>query len=219
MPEFDPWNTELGTELISASDDMLAALAIAAVFLSTTILPRIMAARRWRRCKDAFKQAVVDENDMLAGFGGAGASIQRSRNRRRAGIRIHVWDHDGRIVGGWHPGIPSRAALDALLFAAAATLRDLAPEPEHEEPEETFEETPRRKTAAPGSPGTPRKPEPERPRQWWAILGVGEDATKVEIVSAWKTLARRNHPDLGGSTEEMAMINAARDEALSWRGR
>lgn len=44
---------------------------------------------------------------------------------------------------------------------------------------------------------------------------VGQNITKSEIELRYRHLARQFHPDLqGGSTEAMAMLNAARDEAL-----
>lgn len=41
------------------------------------------------------------------------------------------------------------------------------------------------------------------------ILGVGLAATKAEIKTAWKRLAVKHHPDLGGCTILMQAINAA----------
>lgn len=53
-----------------------------------------------------------------------------------------------------------------------------------------------------------------RGRMWWEILGVSRDADVREIRVAHRTLSLRNHPDLGGSDDKMAEINAARDEAM-----
>jgi DnaJ domain len=39
-------------------------------------------------------------------------------------------------------------------------------------------------------------------------------STVAEIKNAYRKLARKHHPDLGGSTEEMQRINAAYDAAL-----
>lgn len=52
------------------------------------------------------------------------------------------------------------------------------------------------------------------PEQWWQILGVGMQATRTEILAAWRDKARTAHPDAGGSDAAMARLNAARDEAL-----
>lgn len=51
-------------------------------------------------------------------------------------------------------------------------------------------------------------PEPE---QWWQVLGVKADASIDEIDAAWREKARKDHPDVGGSTAAMARLNAARD--------
>jgi hypothetical protein len=51
----------------------------------------------------------------------------------------------------------------------------------------------------------------DRPHE---ILGVDEGATPGEIEYAYKRLAAQHHPDKGGSTDQMARINAARDAML-----
>ena len=48
-----------------------------------------------------------------------------------------------------------------------------------------------------------------------AILGVGPQATREDIQSAWKRLMARTHPDQGGSEGLAARVNAARDRLLS----
>jgi hypothetical protein len=63
------------------------------------------------------------------------------------------------------------------------------------------------------SPGGPRSPRPSGP-SCWEVLGVSKGSTKEEIKQAYRDLAKRHHPDLGGSAEQMARVNAARDEAL-----
>ncbi len=48
------------------------------------------------------------------------------------------------------------------------------------------------------------------PGDLYATLGVGPDADWAAIRAAYRTLARRHHPDIpGGSAAEMAAINAA----------
>jgi hypothetical protein len=47
------------------------------------------------------------------------------------------------------------------------------------------------------------------------VLGVAPNAAPNEIDYAYKRLAAQHHPDKGGSTEQMAKINAARDAMLS----
>jgi DnaJ-domain-containing protein 1 len=62
-----------------------------------------------------------------------------------------------------------------------------------------------------------RRPCPERAAAtaWWSILGVSRTASTEEVLSAWKRLAITHHPDKGGSHDRMAIINDARDRALT----
>jgi DnaJ domain len=48
----------------------------------------------------------------------------------------------------------------------------------------------------------------------WEVLGVKPDSSSIEIESAYREKAKRWHPDRGGSDDQMAKLNAARDEAL-----
>ena len=50
--------------------------------------------------------------------------------------------------------------------------------------------------------------------KWWEILGVDPKASRDEIERAFKRGAKEAHPDAGGSTERMAELNRARDEAM-----
>jgi hypothetical protein len=55
------------------------------------------------------------------------------------------------------------------------------------------------------------------PRAWWEILGVSSDATREQIREAATALARRFHPDTGGSEAShsaMAEVNAAKEQGL-----
>jgi len=52
------------------------------------------------------------------------------------------------------------------------------------------------------------------PEQWFTILGVSANASRAEIDAAYRRLAATHHPDRGGDGQEMARINAARDEGL-----
>lgn len=52
---------------------------------------------------------------------------------------------------------------------------------------------------------------------WWDVLGVTPQATGIEIERAHEALALKHHPDRGGSHDQMARINAARDVAMSER--
>lgn len=51
------------------------------------------------------------------------------------------------------------------------------------------------------------------PEQAWTILGLETSTpTAEQIEDAYKRLAMQHHPDRGGSEQEMARINAARDD-------
>lgn len=52
-------------------------------------------------------------------------------------------------------------------------------------------------------------------KTWQEVLGFARDAapTGAEIDAAYRRLARKAHPDQGGSTAAMAELNAARDAA------
>ena len=55
---------------------------------------------------------------------------------------------------------------------------------------------------------------PPTGRDWSIVLNVPPTATADEIERAFRDLARRAHPDVGGSDHDMARLNHARDEAL-----
>lgn len=50
---------------------------------------------------------------------------------------------------------------------------------------------------------------------WWVVLGVLETATIDQIKAAHRAAAIKAHPDAGGSADQMARINTARDRALA----
>lgn len=56
------------------------------------------------------------------------------------------------------------------------------------------------------------------PPAWWQILGVPPDAPLEEVRVAYKKLALQYHPDAGGSSDRMAELNRAYEEAQQfWR--
>jgi len=48
-------------------------------------------------------------------------------------------------------------------------------------------------------------------KDYYGVLGVGEDASKEEVDRAFRNQARKRHPDGGGSEEEMKSLNEAHD--------
>lgn len=55
---------------------------------------------------------------------------------------------------------------------------------------------------------------PQEEASCWTVLGLKRGASLSDVKSAYAKLARKHHPDHGGSTSMMATINNARDEAL-----
>lgn len=51
-------------------------------------------------------------------------------------------------------------------------------------------------------------------KHWSDILQVGRNASRDAIETNYKRLARDRHPDAGGTSEQMAELNNARDTAL-----
>ena len=60
-------------------------------------------------------------------------------------------------------------------------------------------------------------PAPHAVRTWWHVLGVDQKATWGDIELAHRKLALANHPDVGGSHDKMAEINAAMESAKAER--
>ena len=52
-----------------------------------------------------------------------------------------------------------------------------------------------------------------------SILGVGNDASEDEIRRAYRIKARQLHPDLGGSSDEMKLLNEAYETLVGLAGR
>lgn len=58
------------------------------------------------------------------------------------------------------------------------------------------------------------------PAQWWHVLGLksATECTEEVLEARYRRLAKRRHPDHGGSNEMMAELNWARDEARAYLG-
>lgn len=63
--------------------------------------------------------------------------------------------------------------------------------------------------------GFKRLPSGVERRPWWEVLGVEPGASRDAVVRAYLELAKRHHPDRGGSAVQMAEVNVAYNEALS----
>jgi DnaJ-domain-containing protein 1 len=51
--------------------------------------------------------------------------------------------------------------------------------------------------------------------QWWKILGVEPEADQAAIRNAFRSLARRHHPDAGGESTEFKRLRRAYEQALA----
>ena len=54
-------------------------------------------------------------------------------------------------------------------------------------------------------------------KNWWDVLEVKPDATRLVIEANFRRLAHDRHPDRGGDHDKMAELNEARDAALRAR--
>ena len=54
-----------------------------------------------------------------------------------------------------------------------------------------------------------------RPTDCFEVLGLSHTADEDEIRRAWRTRAKRSHPDSGGDPEDMVRLNRALEEALT----
>lgn len=52
-------------------------------------------------------------------------------------------------------------------------------------------------------------------RPWTEVLGIAPNASKDAIEAAYRERAKKAHPDAGGSTDAMAELNRAKQEALN----
>lgn len=49
---------------------------------------------------------------------------------------------------------------------------------------------------------------------WWEVLGVAKAATKRDVMTAYRALARVHHPDTGGDVEQFKKLRRAYEQAL-----
>lgn len=50
--------------------------------------------------------------------------------------------------------------------------------------------------------------------EWYKILSVSKEATKQEIINAYRSMAKIHHPDAGGNPEQFQKIRKAYEEGL-----
>lgn len=53
---------------------------------------------------------------------------------------------------------------------------------------------------------------------WHEVLGIKPGATKVEIISAFRALARTHHPDTGGDADTFKRLRTAYEQGIAARG-
>lgn len=66
-----------------------------------------------------------------------------------------------------------------------------------------------------GFKALPPPPGSKARRAWTDVLGIPPHASKEQIDYAYRERAKKAHPDAGGSTEAMAELNQAKQEALA----
>lgn len=49
---------------------------------------------------------------------------------------------------------------------------------------------------------------------WWVVLGVAQNAGQEEIKEAYRSAAKKHHPDVGGDLELFRAINEAYNQAI-----
>lgn len=62
--------------------------------------------------------------------------------------------------------------------------------------------------------GRETKPPPAPDPEWAKVLGLPKTATKDQIKSKYRTLAKVHHPDAGGDPKKFAEITKAYEEAI-----
>jgi len=102
------------------------------------------------------------------------------------------------------PG-PSGATEEVSEEKPRRASRKIGREPETEGDESRF-----------GRRGRPRKAPPDDPRaRAFALLGISAGASRLEIEKAFRARIKHAHPDHGGSAEQAAALNDARNLLLS----
>lgn len=53
---------------------------------------------------------------------------------------------------------------------------------------------------------------------WWSVLGVDAHTPTNDVIAAYRTLAKKHHPDTGGSAETFVVIQKAYEQFKAERG-
>jgi DnaJ-domain-containing protein 1 len=53
---------------------------------------------------------------------------------------------------------------------------------------------------------------------WWEVLAVKQDASKAEVINAYRALAKIHHPDAGGQPEMFERLRRAYEQGVNGRG-
>ena len=140
-------------------------------------------------------------NAILDVFGDllAGERVSTDRLREAASELLGgAWGMGGGMAGGYYPDVEGSPSGDGVRFKPP-----------------------------PGFPGWNKQPPPEDPfhREQSAarvrarqVLGfaASEPITKDQLRKRHRDLAKRHHPDRGGSVEKMQEVNAAVDVLMGW---
>lgn len=121
-----------------------------------------------------------------------GVAIYFTRNARQQVIACDKWDRvddNVRAVG------LTVAAIRGIARAGATELLDRA--------FSGFQALPPKGGTTVGEQGAP----------WWQVLGIEKNAPMGVIQDAYRTLARKHHPDAGGDHGAMTVINRAWEQA------
>jgi hypothetical protein len=120
------------------------------------------------------------------------------RGQKVSDNHLHAGIEDFVDMFSRAPGDPPRSPIDAARARAQDFLRRTQAQHGHVQP----------------PPPRPKKPPGPDPR---IVLGfaAGQKVTVAEVKARHRELARRHHPDRGGSVARMQEVNAAVDQLLA----
>jgi len=175
----------------------------------------------WERTKakktSQFKQTVYTASENLKGelsrMGARGVILSTSIPLRKDGMplsRPPVDGDHGAAVYFTRKGNPLCLACDQY-YQVADNIQALAKTVEAMRGIERWGSTDLLDRAFTGFAALPSR------ASWSEVLMVPATATRAQIEAAYRSLSKKLHPDVGGSHEEMAALNAAYEEAKDAR--